>query len=190
MQDFAPLFNQTIGANTFTRTVGLGQLSPQGTAGAPFDTISQSNLTWPERIAGLLNPPVAAAINTGVIQPIKNEGDYPVDLPRYALNQALYTVPGMSKFFPRAGMEADSLPWSPRPFTYTTGAKKNKWNPNANVLPYDQRPGARPVGGAEGILFRVFGLPLYDVPSKGPINDRTVEKQIKKSKPKSKGWGG
>jgi hypothetical protein len=189
MNDFAPLFQHTVAGNVFTRTVGLAQTAPQGTAGGVFDTLSQ-NIPVTERVAGLLNPPVAGLVNTA-IQEIKNQDTYyPVDLGRFAANQALYAVPGMSKFFPRTGMAPDSLPWSPRQRTYTTGAKKNKWNPDANILPWDQRPGARPLGGWEGIVSRVMGLPLYDVPTSGPINDRSVEKQIKKSKPKSKGWSG
>lgn len=187
MQEFAPLFDSVVGKDTFTRVAGLGQLAPQGTAGGVFDTLGQSK-SWPERIGALANPPVAAGFNSTVVQPIKNASSpYPVDLPRYALNQALYTVPGMSKFFPRTGMESDSLPWSPRPFHYTDGTRKTAWHDH--TLPFDQRPGVRPVGGPLGIASRVFGLPLYDVPSSGPINKATVDKAIKKAQPKTKAWG-
>jgi hypothetical protein len=187
MTEFAPIFQHTIGTNEFTRSVGLSQLAPQGTAGGVADQLTYDT-SVPERLAGLLNPPVAAIVNTG-IQSIKNtQTDYPVDLGRMGLNQALYAIPGASKFFPRSGMAPDSLPWSPRERTYT---RYDPISHRSYRIPWSKRPGARPVGqdspflsgeNALGTASRIFGLPLYDAPNKGSINTRANTKAKQKAK--------
>lgn len=178
MQEFAPLFTHTMGGQEFTQVAGLGQLAPQGTAGGVFDQLSQSQ-PFTDRLIGLTNPPVAAGLHTALQIHDNPKSAYPVDMKRYIENQLLYTVPGMSKFFPRTGMEPDSLPWSPR--RYTIPYK----DPDGNSVqvPWAMRPGARPEGGALGIASRVLGLPLYNVPTPDSvINKRTNATAIYKAK--------
>lgn len=190
MTDFIPLFEHTLNGNQFSRVVGLGQLAPQGTAGQTFDSLANGYGSIPERVASILNPPVGAIANTA-IQAIKNQGSYqPVDLGRFFANQAAYTIPGLSKVAPRTGMAPDSIPFiSERRRTYTDGSHKSTYNPD-NSVAWDQRPGARPLGGLLGIASRVAGLPLYDTPNAGSINDLANKKAEARVNKKKSGYSG
>ncbi len=189
MQDFLPLFQHVIGKNAFTRVVGLGQASPQNTIGGFLDTLTQPQ-PIASKLGSLLSPPLAVGVNYAQ-QELKNQlgNTKPVDMNRFLASQLAYQIPGISKFKPRTGMAPDSIPFvSEKRKTYTGAGHKTAWNPN--TVPWDQRPGARPVGGVLGDLSRVFGLPLYDVPNQGPINDLANAKEKKYDAPKTKKWGG
>lgn len=175
MDDFLPLGSSKQGANTFTRAMSVGQLTPQNTIGGFLDTLG-SQTTAAEKLSQLVNPLLGIPLATG-IQEIKNKyGDSkPVPLGRFAAHQIAYSLPYVAKFEPSTGYTQGSIPFiSPQRKTY-----KDPTAPNnayvSNAIPFDQRPGARPVSGWLGDLSRLAGLNLYDVPNRGPIN-RTANK--------------
>ena len=189
MNTFYPLFAEKMGLGVATKAVGLGQFSPQNTAGGTIGGLTNTDQPMIQNLLGMAAPWISVPGNTALQQYHDAGSAYPSSLPWVAASQVFRAVPGGTKVFPTAQRGPEFVPLI-HPTWQFNSAPPAYPGAKATRLPESLRPGARPLGQDQpffsaanlgGVASRVFGLPISTVPNAGPVTQIANAKTLTKA---------